>query len=213
MLAPGEEMVLDFDNLDLQQNFSLRKAAGHAITMTDFTFEEMAKKNPSVSFVHAYPGAVKTGFVKEASFAIRTATQLALTVFSRWTVGIEESGERHLFVATSAAYPPSDGQKCGVEVGDGGVKKGSAGAVGSGAYLIGSDGEVRYVHFGIKFACVIEKSDSRSFFFPYIWGNLFIFGSKLGLFSKFRQQKDLSALKPCPKTMSNLSPLYLKHRR
>lgn len=153
VLSPGEESVLDFDDLDLRRNFSLRKAAAHAITMTDFTFEEMAKKTPSVSFVHTFPGAVKTGFAKEANFAIRAASQLALaalSVFSRMTVGIEESGERHLFAATSAAYPPNDGQKCGVEVGDGGVKIGSAGVVGSGAYLIGTDGEVRYVYFPVN---------------------------------------------------------------
>ncbi len=143
VLAPGEESALDFDNLDLKRDFSLRKAAAHAITMTDFTFEEMAKKSPSVSFVHAYPGGVKTGFAKEQGFAVRTASLLALTVFSRWMIGIEESGERHLFAATSGAYPPKGGEKGGVEVGEGEVKKGSAGEVGSGAYLIGSDGEVR----------------------------------------------------------------------
>ena len=196
VLAPGQENVLDFDNLDLQQNFSLRTAAAHAITMTDFTFEEMAKNNPNVSFVHAYPGVVKTGFAKEASFAVRTASQLALIVLSRWSVGIEESGERHLFAATSAAYPPSAGQKCGVEVGDGDVKKGSAGAVGSGAYLIGSDGEVRYVHFRIEFSCVIKGSDSTSFLFSYIRGDLYIFCSKFGLYIMF-QRKDLSVPKPC----------------
>ena len=138
VLAPGEEAALDFDDLDLKKGFSMRKAAIHAITMTDFTFEEMAKKNPSVSFVHAYPGIVKTGFAKEQGFAIKAASQLALTVLSRWTVGIEESGERHLYAATSSAYPPKGGEKGGIE-----VKKGSAGEIGSGAYLIGSDGDVR----------------------------------------------------------------------
>ena len=143
VLAPGEETALEYDNLDLKQNFSLRQAAAHAITMTDFTFEEMAKKNPTVSFVHTYPGVVKTGFAKEAGFAIKAASQLALTVFSRWTVGIDESGERHLYAATSAAYPPKGGEKGGVEVGDGKVKEGSAGEIGSGAYLIGFNGEFR----------------------------------------------------------------------
>lgn len=157
MLGPGEEDVLDFGDLDLQQNFSLKKAAAHAITMTDFTFEELAKRHPSVSFVHAYPGIVKTGFAKNVNFAVRAASQLTLIVLSRWTVGIEESGERHLYVATSAAYPPSAGEKCGVELGGGGVKKGSAGAVGSGAYLIGSDGEVRYVHFGVYSSCLVTN--------------------------------------------------------
>ena len=111
--------------------------------MTDFAFEEMAVKNPTVSFVHAYPGLVKTGFFRDVGFATKAATQLALTIFSRWTVGIEESGERHLYAATSASYPPKNGEKGGVEVGDGNVMKGSAGEIGSGAYLIGSDGEVR----------------------------------------------------------------------
>lgn len=143
VLAPGEEAALDFANLDLKEGFSMRKAAAHAITMTGFAFEDMAKKNPSISFVHAYPGFVKTGFAKETGFAVRAASQLAFTLLSRWSVGIEESGQRHLYAATSAAYPPSAGEKCGVEVGEGEVKQGSAGEVGSGAYLIGSDGEMR----------------------------------------------------------------------
>ena len=143
VLAPGEETGLDFDNLDLKRGFSLKKAAGHAVAMTDFAFEELAVKNPATSFVHAFPGGVKTGFFKEAGFAMKAASQLLMMVISPWMVGIDESGERHLYAATSAAYPPKVGQKGGVEVGDGQVKKGSAGEIGSGAYLIGSDGELR----------------------------------------------------------------------
>lgn len=143
VLAPGEESVVDLDNLDLKTDFSLRKAATNAITMTDFTFEELAVANPTVSFVHAYPGVVKTGFAKEATFLVRAASQLALTILSPMRVGIDESGERHLYAATSAAYPPKDGEKGGVDIGDGKVKKGSTGEVGSGAYLLGSDGEFR----------------------------------------------------------------------
>ena len=111
--------------------------------MTDFAFEQLAEKNPAVSFVHAFPGGVKTGFFKEAGFAMKAVMNLLLVVISPWMVGIDESGERHLYAATSAAYPPKAGEKGGVEVEDGQVKKGSAGEVGSGAYLIGSDGELR----------------------------------------------------------------------
>lgn len=106
-------------------------------------FEEMGQKNPSVSFVHAYPGFVKTGFAKDLPSALRAANELATTILSWWAVGIEESGQRHLYAATSAAYPPKAGETGGVEVSGGGVAKGSAGMVGSGAYLIGSDNEVR----------------------------------------------------------------------
>lgn len=143
VLAPGEETPLDLSNLDLKTDFSIRKAAGHAITMTSLIFEEMAQKTPSVSFVHAYPGFVKTGFAKDQPAAIRAASEFAATLLSWWAVGIEESGQRHLYAATSAAYPPKAGEKSGVEVSRGGVAKGSAGVVGSGAYLIGSDNEVR----------------------------------------------------------------------
>ena len=143
VLGPGGETPLDFANLDLKRDFSLRKAAGHAITMTGFAFEELAAENPTVSFVHAYPGTVKTGYAKDTGVAMRATARLMLAVASPWTVGIDESGERHLFAATSAAYPPKAGEKGGVEVGDGKVKKGSAGEIGSGAYLVGADGEVR----------------------------------------------------------------------
>ena len=143
VLGPGDEGAIDFDDLDLKHNFSIRKAAAHAITMTDFTFEEFATKNPTVSFVHSYPGTVKTGFAKESGLAIRAMMRLALILMSPWTTPIGESGERHLYAATSAAYPPKAGEGGGVEVGGGEVRKGSAGDIGTGAYLIGSDGELR----------------------------------------------------------------------
>ena len=48
------------------------------------------------------------------------------------------------------AYPPQAGEKGGVEVEDGNVKKGIAGEIWSGAYLIGSDGELRGKDAGAK---------------------------------------------------------------
>ena len=141
VLAPGDESAIDFDDLDLKHNFSLRKAATHVITMTDFAFEEFATRNPTVSFVHSFPGGVKTGFFKESAFVLRAMMRLAFIFMSPWTIPIQESGERHLYAATSAAYPPKAGEGGAVEVGDGEVKKGSAGEIGTGAYFIGSDGE------------------------------------------------------------------------
>ena len=143
VLAPGGEGAVDFNDLDLKHNFSLGKAATHAVTMTDFAFEELARKNPTISFVHSFPGGVKTGFFKESGFFMIAMMKLTFALISPWTIPIEESGERHLYAATSAVYPPKAGEKGGMEVGDGKVKKGSAGEIGSGAYFIGSDGELR----------------------------------------------------------------------
>lgn len=143
VFAPGGEAPLDFSNLDLKHKFSLKNASAYAITMTDFFFEELAKRNPTISFVHCLPGAVHTGFAKEAPLAVRAGLKAAVTLLVPLKVEINESGERHLYVSTSAAYPPLGGEAAGVEVGSEKVKKGSAGEVGSGAYLLGMHGEFR----------------------------------------------------------------------
>ena len=144
VLAPGEEKPgFNLDDLGLKSNFSLRNAANHAITMTDLAFEELARQNPSVSFVHAYPGAVKTGFFKEQSTVMRLGVRALMTVFSPLTLNIEESGERHLYAATSTRYPAKYGKEEGVDIGDEKVAKSSDGQIGSGAYLLGWGGEFR----------------------------------------------------------------------
>ena len=144
VLAPGEEKAsFNMDDLDLKENFSLGNAANHCITMTDFTFEEFAKRNSTISFVHAYPGVVRTGFVKEQGAVVRIGLSLLSLVLWPLTVNIGESGERHLYAATSGAYPAKGGTEGGMELGAEKVKRGSAGEVGSGAYLIGWNGEMR----------------------------------------------------------------------
>ena len=144
VLSPGNESAaLDLENLDLKTNYSLGNAANHAITMTDLAFEELARTNPTVSFVHAYPGGVKTGWAKEVAFAIRAATSLTYILGSPWMTSIGESGERHLYAATSAKYPSRSGTEIAVDVGTETVMKGSAGEKGSGAYLIGSTNDFR----------------------------------------------------------------------
>lgn len=138
--AGREASTLEIENLDLKQGFSIGKAGDHATTMTSFAFEGAAKANPRTSFVHAYPGGVKTGFFKEAGAMVRLGGKLLMTLASPWTVDITESGERHLYAATSGVYPARE-KDGGVEIGGESIKKGSDGEVGNGAYLIGSDGE------------------------------------------------------------------------
>lgn len=145
VLAPGDEAAnLNFGDLDLKQSFSLRTAGTYCVTMTDFAFEELAKANPTVSFVHGFPGGVKTGFFKESNFLLRAGATISMDVLMRpWMTSLEESGERHLFAATSRKFVSRDGEEHGVEFGKGESGKGSDGELGSGAYLIGSTGEWR----------------------------------------------------------------------
>lgn len=143
VLAPGEESSnFDLDNLDLKNNFSMKNAATHAVCMSDFAFEEAAKRYPKTAFVHAYPGAVKTGFMKETGALTRIGAKVAFALLSPWTVDITESGERHLYAATSGKYPARENDG-GVEVAGERVMESSDGRVGNGAYFVGSDGERR----------------------------------------------------------------------
>ena len=154
--AGSESNTFNLSDLDLKQNFSVRNAAIHAIVMTDFAFEEASKTNPTTSFVHSYPGLVKTGFFRESGPLVRLGGNILVTLMSPLAVDINESGERHLFVATSAIYPArndhskSSASASGVNDSKdedkdiaGKVKKGSDGVVGSGAYLVGWNGEIR----------------------------------------------------------------------
>lgn len=145
VLAPGGEgSTINFQDLDLKHNFSLGSAATYCVTMTDFAFEELAKANPSVSFVHSFPGGVKTGFFKESNTLIRFGAKILTDIVARpWMTSIEESGERHLFAATSRRYVSRDGSEHGVSYGEGESGKGTDGEVGSGAYLLGLQGEWR----------------------------------------------------------------------
>jgi hypothetical protein len=123
-------------DLSLKDNYSLRNAANHAITMTSLSMEELAAAHPSTSFIHAFPGIVKTGLARDYNFVMKAAMTAMLTLASHWTVPLKESGERHLYTATSPVFTPKG------TVGGSDAAVGSDGVQGSGAYLVGSDSAI-----------------------------------------------------------------------
>lgn len=124
---------LIINDLSLKDNYSLRNCANHAITMTSLSMEELASSHPSISFVHAYPGIVKTSLLRDNGFLIKTALSALFLLFSPMTVGLEESGERHAYAGTNPSFAPR-GSKGGND-----TAIGSDGVQGSGCYLVGSD--------------------------------------------------------------------------
>ncbi|OAA68485.1 NAD(P)-binding domain protein [Niveomyces insectorum RCEF 264] len=128
----GLEGQLDMDDLE-----ALRvpppDLRGHLTTLITLGLEALARNAPEVSIVHDYPGTVKTpllnGMPKEALRNLEF-------------VPLEECGERHVYLATSARYPPRSGQGVGLRLdGEPEVSVGSNGDVGSGLYSVGKDGE------------------------------------------------------------------------
>lgn len=133
----GGAGTLDFSDLSLKHNFSLGTCQAHASLMGDFFLEAMAQRHPHTSFVHAYPSGVNTGLMRELPQG-RVLKSVLGTLLSPFMVPVKESGERHLFAATSGRFPSKaegEGMKGDVAVGSDGIK-------GSGCYWSSWDGEV-----------------------------------------------------------------------
>ena len=113
ILAGGMEGKMSENDLDLRKpgNYSIVGAAVHSATMLTLAYEHLARENPRISFVHAFPGSVATPLFSRGSTGI-------LYLFMRWVVqplvylfatSVDEAGARALFYSTSNRYSVSDG--------------------------------------------------------------------------------------------------------
>lgn len=108
----------------------------------------MARQAPGVSFIHIFPGGVKTPFGKDAKGGMAVA-RMMFNFFGFFFIKYlppDECGARQLYCATSARFPPA---AAGGHVDDGGVSlsdhvtiaRGTDGKPGSGSYTINFDAE------------------------------------------------------------------------
>lgn len=123
----------------------------HTCIMNTLVLTEIAAHHPSVSCIHVFPGLVITGgfdaFSDDWPFPLRFLFRhVALPIMKLFTISLEESGERHLFHATSARYPPArvkESSDAGVALPKGvEVAKGWDWKDGSGCYLLDQNGEM-----------------------------------------------------------------------
>ncbi|KAF7590367.1 hypothetical protein BBP40_002919 [Aspergillus hancockii] len=105
VLAGGQEGKVDENDLDLQKKWSFLKSGTYAATMNSMAIEHLASVHPTISFVHVFPGLVRTPLMNKTlgSFAGTIATFLSRPM----SISAEESGQRNVFLSTSAAYPPA----------------------------------------------------------------------------------------------------------
>lgn len=133
------------DPTDFQaMNLPLLSIRAHIATLNTLGLECLAVRAPTVSFIHAYPGTVITPLLDHYSGILGVALRTWLWLASRWlAIPLEESGERNLFLSTSARYPPSTGTKAsGVRLIEGMmVARGTYGKTGGGVYSLNWDGE------------------------------------------------------------------------
>jgi len=109
----------------------------------------MAKQAPNVSFVHDFPGPVKSEIADDMEGVLAVGMKGFFSAFGRWIyIPGEECGKGHLFLATSVRYASRStedkgtGDGDGVQVGDEvNVARRTDGESGSGVYSVGGDGE------------------------------------------------------------------------
>ncbi|RAO66491.1 uncharacterized protein BHQ10_002503 [Talaromyces amestolkiae] len=138
VLGPSTEGKMIEDDLDLQRNYSLPRAATHAVTMTSLSMIHLAASNPSISFIHSAPGGVKTNLMRDFNPIAKMLANGAFALLSPFgskigLIGLQESGERHVYASTYPKFAPRD-QK--VET------VGADGEKGSGAYRVHFDSSI-----------------------------------------------------------------------
>ncbi|KAH6641035.1 hypothetical protein F5144DRAFT_505963 [Chaetomium tenue] len=149
VMAGTKEGPINMDDLDGRTtNMFTPSGRGHFCSMMTLSLEAIAKTAPSVSFVHDYPGFVKTNIgndVKGLTFAIMKAIWEAVTLVIGpfLATPFDEAGERQLFFATSGRFPGGgDGSAAGVPVPEGvKVAQGTDGNLASGVYSITNHAE------------------------------------------------------------------------
>ena len=110
VLAGGRERTtVDLDDLDLKKpgNFGSIKAQMQYAIMNTTTLEKLSNDNPNVTFIHSWPKWVNTGNVRRGnpSWIVGWLIWLFLEpLIGVLSISDEESGQRHLFQSTSAAF-------------------------------------------------------------------------------------------------------------
>lgn len=144
MAAGGKEGSIDVNDFE-GWNISLFKARGHLTSLVTLSLEAIAQTAPEVSFIHDYPGPVRSGLGRDVKGVAMFLMKVIFAIIGPFIfIPTEESGERHLFLATSARYPPRIGGTDGSGVpleGELVVARGTDGKEGSGVYSVGWDGE------------------------------------------------------------------------
>jgi len=144
VMAGTKEGAFDPEDINADRA-GLIGARGHAASMVTMGMEVLARMAPDVSFVHDFPGPVKSGIGREMPGLLGVVLRtLAAVIGPLYNIPNDESGAYNLFFATSAKYPPrSDATSAsGVTLGEHtSAARGTDGNIGSGMYSIDEKGE------------------------------------------------------------------------
>ncbi|KAI4134253.1 MAG: hypothetical protein LQ347_001687 [Umbilicaria vellea] len=146
VLAAGKEGPVDTSDFQ-GRKVPMLAQRGHGTSLVTLSLEALAKKAPDVTFIHNFPGQVKTNLARSgdgaAIFILRMVSKVIGPLITSYMPN-EECGERHVFLATSAKYPSGTNGRTssGVPLASGvAVARGTNGISGSGVYSVDWEGE------------------------------------------------------------------------
>lgn len=99
VLAPGNEGPYQEDDMQLRKKFSMMNQNRHIVQFSSAAVVKFAKDHPDLSFIHAHPGLVATGIMRELPWYVRYPSAILLK--TPWAVSPEDSGEKFFYMGAS----------------------------------------------------------------------------------------------------------------
>ncbi|KAF3390013.1 Oxidoreductase andH [Talaromyces pinophilus] len=72
--------------------------------MTSLAMNELSQAEPLISFIHTYPGVVKTNLTRDMGVVALAGAKMLLNLATPSIVPLQESGERHLYLVTNRKF-------------------------------------------------------------------------------------------------------------
>lgn len=95
VMAAGKGAQIDLNDLGLKKNYSFLNVVQSVPTYNDLMFESFSTQEPSITFIHSYPGVVKTPilYIRSNSIFFRALSFLIGILASLFAVSPEECAE------------------------------------------------------------------------------------------------------------------------
>ncbi|KAI1423752.1 putative short-chain dehydrogenases/reductase [Xylaria sp. FL1777] len=133
------EGAIDLDNIQ-GRGFPLRKWRDQMAAVGTLLLEEAQRRAPEVAFVHTVPGVVESGIMRDVQVTLGLSIIIGISRLLAPFINVPpaESGERHVFAATSAAFAPGKCKGAGVALEGMPLEtcRGTDGRIGSGVYSL-----------------------------------------------------------------------------
>ncbi|KAJ7339968.1 NAD(P)-binding protein [Mycena albidolilacea] len=117
VLGAGHGAAVDLNDLGLKKTFSLGNAASTAPSYNDIMVNDFAARYPGLSFVHSYPGLVRSGMLKASNTASLRIANVLMPLLTPFSYSVTDSGEYQLYAMLKAGPGATRTDANGADIG------------------------------------------------------------------------------------------------